>query len=263
MRREAEARAREALIARNQQEKLAAKGRARAAKEKDKADRLAQRRRESSGTHSRSVSPAITGAFLASRPQPVKILFLGGTTTYFRNFRVSCASWRARGPRPLAVEQEEALGGSRMVEGWHASSRTSPTEPFPPGPRTTGRGVRRRLRLGLDYCGTNIRSSIAPTSCASGRAAARLAPLSRSVTPSTRPEGGRGGRVSGCSAASNVRCPRRRNPCLHRGAAAGRRVADAAHRSRSSQIEYLRAARNLRFRPLCACGAGITSRARR
>jgi hypothetical protein len=46
LRREAETRAREELIARNQQEKLAAKGRARAAKEKDKADRLAQRRRE-------------------------------------------------------------------------------------------------------------------------------------------------------------------------------------------------------------------------
>ena len=82
----------------------------------------------------------------------MKILFLGRHYTYFRNFEGVLRELATRGHRlHLAVEQEDVLGGSKLVTAL-ADEFPNVTSGLAPGrPEDDWAWTATRLRLGLDY----------------------------------------------------------------------------------------------------------------
>src|SRR5262252_2338509 len=82
----------------------------------------------------------------------MRILFLGRHYTYFRNFEGVLRELAARGHAlHLAVEQDESLGGTKLVNGLTEEFANVTAGVLPERPEDDWTWTATRLRLGLDY----------------------------------------------------------------------------------------------------------------
>jgi hypothetical protein len=82
----------------------------------------------------------------------MRILFLGRHFTYFRNFESVLRDLASRGHQlHLAVEQDESLGGSKLVQSLVAEFPNVTAGLLPDRPEDDWTWTATRLRLGLDY----------------------------------------------------------------------------------------------------------------
>src|SRR5437764_203327 len=82
----------------------------------------------------------------------MKILFLGRHFTYFRNFESVLRELAARGHQiHLAVEQDESLGGTKLVNGLVEEFPNVTAGVLPERPEDDWTWTATRLRLGLDH----------------------------------------------------------------------------------------------------------------
>jgi hypothetical protein len=82
----------------------------------------------------------------------MRILFLGRHFTYFRNFESVLRDLASRGHQlHLAVEQDESLGGTRLVQSLVAEFPNVTAGLLPDRPEDDWTWAATRLRLGLDY----------------------------------------------------------------------------------------------------------------
>jgi hypothetical protein len=82
----------------------------------------------------------------------MKILFLGRHFTYFRNFESVLRELAARGHQlHLAVEQDESLGGTKLVHSLVKEFPNVTAGVLPDRPEDEWSWTATRLRLGLDY----------------------------------------------------------------------------------------------------------------
>ena len=82
----------------------------------------------------------------------MRILFLGRHFTYFRNFESVLRELAARGHHlHLAVEQDESLGGTKLVNGLVEEFPNVTAGVLPERPEDDWTWTATRLRLGLDY----------------------------------------------------------------------------------------------------------------
>ena len=202
----------------------------------------------------------------ASRPSSatrMKVLFIARHFTYFRNFESVIAALaerghsRAPGGRPRRGARRPRAGGPA---GGALSRRRSRVGFTPILQWGRYRRLAGALRLGLDYLRySDPRYDTTPKHPrARLRAHAALRPGCWRALPGARlwSLGARAARAGGAAAARRRRVPRR---------AAARRPADhAAHRAGLAAARLrARGARARASAARCACGAGITCRARR
>ena len=82
----------------------------------------------------------------------MKILFLGRHFTYFRNFESVLRELASRGHQlHLAVEQDESLGGTKLVQSLLDEFPNVTAGALPDRPEDEWSWTATRLRLGLDY----------------------------------------------------------------------------------------------------------------
>ena len=82
----------------------------------------------------------------------MNILFLGRHFTYFRNFETVLRELASRGHQVhLAVEQDETLGGTKLVRSLVDEFPNVTAGPLPDSPEDDWSWTATRLRLGLDY----------------------------------------------------------------------------------------------------------------
>ena len=82
----------------------------------------------------------------------MNILFLGRHFTYFRNFETVLRELASHGHQlHLAVEQDEALGGTKLVRSLVDEFPNVTAGPLPDWPEDDWSWTATRLRLGLDY----------------------------------------------------------------------------------------------------------------
>ena len=82
----------------------------------------------------------------------MKILFLGRHFTYFRNFESVLRELASRGHQlHLAVEQDESLGGTRLVQSLTEEFHNVTAGLLPERADDDWTWTATRLRLGLDY----------------------------------------------------------------------------------------------------------------
>ena len=110
-----------------------------------------------------------------ARPDPLmKILFLARHFTYFRNFESVLRDLASRGHQlHLAVEQDESLGGTKLVQSLLDEFPNVTAGVLPNALKTIGRGRRRASGSASITCAISIRSSTGHTSSANVREDAR------------------------------------------------------------------------------------------
>jgi len=82
----------------------------------------------------------------------MRILFLGRHYTYFRNFESVLRALASRGHQlHLAVEQDDALGGTKLIDGLVTEFPNITFGRLPERPEDDWTWTATRLRLGLDY----------------------------------------------------------------------------------------------------------------